>query len=1270
MSRLSRATRRTGAVAAVSLALAWLPAAGAAYAATGTVTQSSPAFVANTGSATRVAFTLSSAPTSPGEVLDVRLSGPAGNTIAETGTPDVDGSTVSATFDLRGAPPGVYGVTVADVSGAVDDYTCASCLRVLATPPTVSGVTPSVRGASSPAAAFTVTGTNLFQGVSVKFLRAGSADPTIAYPATGGLTVGADGRTVTGTLAVAPSAVPGVRDVEVTNTDGQRAICEGCLTITPAPSFVSLSPAVIGQGAVARSMTLVGADFQPAMSAMFFTPNSTTDQGGIVVTSFAVADDGSATITANAADRGDTVPVKRDLVLTNPDGGQMRIADALTLNPEPVVTALSPSTLDGGAVNESLTVTGTGLSANPVMEFSGTGVTVHDYTPDTATAATKGVLEVSVAPGAATGGRTLTIVNPDGGRSTSGTVLTVGATPTVTSVTPSALGRGAASRTVTIAGSGFDTGGVAVTIPGVTVSAANATSATSITATVSVPAQADLGARDVSVLNTAAGRRGRATCAGCFSVDSFSVDSITPSAVLNSATYRLDVTGSGLPAGETVTATLTRNVARAGQDPIVFDGEVNGDGTRFTGLVDLRDVAPGGYTLRLAKGDAVGTCTCVFSVVAERAPALTSVSPSSLAQGTQGRELTLTGAGFSRGTDVRFGTGVTKAGDVTFVDSTTLRVPVNVDPAAPTGAVAVTVLVPGFGADSEATCATCLTVTKRPTVTSSSRPSRGQGAPAVGVTLTGTEFQPGLTVSAGDGVTVSDVVRVSATSVTFNLAVADDAEPGARTITVTNPDGGEGSCACLMVTPKPLTSSVTPANGAQGANGVEVTLRGTGYQPGALVSFGDDVIVTNVSGSGDTLTATLDLRAANTGAHQVSVTNGDGGSATCGCSFTVYVPPTISGLTPASRGAGSIGERVSIMGTNFTESATVAFADPGITVTELDVVDAFRIDAVLTIAPDVAPGARSVTVTNLDTDQATSCTGCFTVNAAPTLSAADVDVQRGAKDVVLTLTGSGWQPGAVEALLGSGITVTDAQALTATSVRVTFDVSSSAPTGARDVTVVNGDGGRATCASCLTVTAPAAALATAIDDFRTSRSVLVAGETVTMRGTLRDSAGKALSGQPIRIYVTGGGFSSWVLWHTTSTGADGAFSKTATMTRTRSIKAVFVPGTEAYTRADSDAVQVGVRTRLSISAPKTATAGKAFSVRGSTYPRKPGKTVYLFWRKADGSVSILRRATVDRDGKYVLSRALSRGTYTLQVAIAVTAGNLSGRSAYVTVRVS
>jgi subtilisin family serine protease len=79
-----------------------------------------------------------------------------------------------------------------------------------------------------------------------------------------------------------------------------------------------------------------------------------------------------------------------------------------------------------------------------------------------------------------------------------------------------------------------------------------------------------------------------------------------------------------------------------------------------------------------------------------------------------------------------------------------------------------------------------------PTVTGVT-PGSGEVGATVGVTVSGTSFQAGATVSVGPGVTVTDVSVTSATQLQATFAIATDAAEGARDVQVTNPGGGQGT---------------------------------------------------------------------------------------------------------------------------------------------------------------------------------------------------------------------------------------------------------------------------------------------------------------------------------------------------------------------------------------------------------------------------------------------------------------------------------------------
>jgi len=113
----------------------------------------------------------------------------------------------------------------------------------------------------------------------------------------------------------------------------------------------------------------------------------------------------------------------------------------------------------------------------------------------------------------------------------------------------------------------------------------------------------------------------------------------------------------------------------------------------------------------------------------------------------------------------------------------------------------VVVTDPGQGVG---TCGGCFSVNAAPTVTSTSPSSRGQGASA-NVTITGSGFVNGATVVfGGTGITLNSTTYVSPTQLTASISTTSATPIGARSVTVTNPDMGVGSCgACFTINKGP-----------------------------------------------------------------------------------------------------------------------------------------------------------------------------------------------------------------------------------------------------------------------------------------------------------------------------------------------------------------------------------------------------------------------------------------------------------------------------------
>src|SRR5206468_2324157 len=192
-----------------------------------------------------------------------------------------------------------------------------------------------------------------------------------------------------------------------------------------------------------------------------------------------------------------------------------------------------------------------------------------------------------------------------------------------------------------------------------------------------------------------------------------------------------------------------------------------------------------------------------------------------------------------------------------------------------------------------------------PTVTSASPAALAQGATSQNVTISGTGFQCGATVSFADaGMTVNWTTFVSSSQLTANITIAPSAAPGARDVTVTNADAGSGTgTAVFSVTTGPAVTSASPNALGQGATGQNVTINGTGFASGATVGFSGAGITVNATSvvSSTQLTATVTIAAtAATGARNVTVTNPDSGSSTGTGVFSVTAGPTVTSASPSS----------------------------------------------------------------------------------------------------------------------------------------------------------------------------------------------------------------------------------------------------------------------------------------------------------------------------------------------------------------------------------
>ncbi len=574
----------------------------------------------------------------------------------------------------------------------------------------------------------------------------------------------------------------------------------------------------------------------------------------------------------------------------------------------------------------------------------------------------------------------------------------------MSSVSPTS-GTTAGGTAVTITGTNFATG---ATVKFGTTAATSVVVVNSATITATTPAHA---AGAVTVTVTVSGQSGSLTN-GFTYVAPPTVSSVSPISGTTAGGTAVTITGTNFAAGATVTfgGTAATNVVVVNSTTITA--------TTPAGTA-------GAVTVTVTVSGLSGSRINGFTYVVP--PTVSSVSPIS---GTTagGTAVTITGTNFATGATVKFGT--TAATSVVVVDSGTITA---TTPTHAAGAVTVTVTVSG----QSGSLTNGFTYVAPPTVSSVSQ-NTGPVAGGTAVTITGTNFATGATVTFG-GTAATNVVVVNSTTIT---ATTPAGTAGAVTVTVTV-GGLSGSRinGFTYVVP-PTVSSVSPISGTT-AGGTAVTITGMNFATGATVKFGTTAATSVVVVDSGTITATTPTHAA--GAVTVTVTvSGQSGSLTNG--FTYVVPPTVSSVSPNS-GTTAGGTAVTITGTNFATGATVTFG--GTSATNVVVTNSTTITAT---TPAGAGGAVTVTITNLS-QQSGSLANGFTYIGQPTVTSVAPNSGSTAGGTVVTITGTNFAAGATVTL--GGIAATNVTAVNGTTITATTPAGSA---GTVPVTVTNSNG--------------------------------------------------------------------------------------------------------------------------------------------------------------------------------------------------------------------
>lgn len=421
-------------------------------------------------------------------------------------------------------------------------------------------------------------------------------------------------------------------------------------------------------------------------------------------------------------------------------------------------------------------------------------------------------------------------------------------------------------------------------------------------------------------------------------------------------------------------------------------------------------------------------------------PSVTSVTPNSGSE-LGGATVTILGANFCDTTvpTVHFGNNL--ASGVTFISPTELMA---TTPAGAEGIVDVTVTT-SLGTSTQSPNDQ-FTYLPPPTVINVS-PASGQLIGGTFVTITGTNFVEGLTISFG----ANPATQVALTSSTQATATSPAAtNPGPVDITVTTPGGTSTTSPLDTFTylPTPTVTSVSPNEGLQ-AGGEVITIKGTNFTqtPLPVVQFGPFVSTTVTFISSSELTA---IAPSGEGIVDITVTTAGGTSVTSSNDqFTYLAVPSVSAIAP---NAGPIagGTVVTITGTNFSDSSTVKFGT--IPATSVTFITSTKMMAT---APAQIPGTVHVTVTTPGGTSTASPADQFTYLLAPTVSGISPDEGAQTGGDVVTITGTNFTAAST---VNFGTSPAEAQFVSPTTIIATAP----AGTGTVDVTVTTLGGTSAT----------------------------------------------------------------------------------------------------------------------------------------------------------------------------------------------------------------
>jgi hypothetical protein len=360
------------------------------------------------------------------------------------------------------------------------------------------------------------------------------------------------------------------------------------------------------------------------------------------------------------------------------------------------------------------------------------------------------------------------------------------------------------------------------------------------------------------------------------------------------------------------------------------------------------------------------------STPAAAAPAIVSVSPTSVTAGGAAFTLTVTGSGFVSGSAVQWNGS---ARTTTFASATQISAAILASDVATAGTGLVVVANP----DGQKSAAASFTVSApvQPMLTSLSPSTVTAGGAAFTLTVNGTGFISGATVAwAGSARTTT---FVSSTQLTAAISASDLANPG--TVSVDVAQGSVRSTNQLAFTVAAVVPTITSLSSTTivaGSAGFNLTVNGTGFTNAASVTFNGSAKTTTFV-SATQLTAAITAGDLSTALNATVDVMQGGVHAANTLTFAITVaPPVITSLSPTGVLAGSADTTLSVNGTGFFADSVVKWNGTALTTSYKS---STLLQATVPAASLISATTVPVTVANAVSEGGVSNAVTFTVSA-------------------------------------------------------------------------------------------------------------------------------------------------------------------------------------------------------------------------------------------------------------------------------------------------